>query len=129
MSHRTVGEISHPFTPFFTAVALLDHGPFASLELVLLGRLACASVPNTPRLHVRGVETLAGGACPACVPECVSEDLAAPATAPLVKSVAASANSIAAVLLQKSTMAAASRAMLEVGCTASAVAAHSQAPD
>ena len=57
-------------------------------------------------------------------------DLAITAMAPVVKSAAASANSIAAVLLQKSTTAAAKRAMLEVGCsTASVVAAHSHAPD
>ena len=60
----------------------------------------------------------------------LSGDLAAPATAPVVKSAAASANSMAAVLLQKSTIAAARRAMLEVVCsTASTVAAHSQVPD
>ena len=56
-------------------------------------------------------------------------DLATPATAPVVKSAAASANSMAAVLLQKSTMAAASRAMLEVGCsTASTVARRLDTP-
>ena len=64
MSHWAVVEISPPFTPSFTAVALVAYVAFASSELVLWGRLACASVLVLPRLRVKCVETVVGAARP-----------------------------------------------------------------
>ena len=64
MSHRTVVGISPPFTPSFTAVALVAYVPFASLGLVLRGRLACARVPVMLRPRVMLGKTVPGAASP-----------------------------------------------------------------
>jgi len=64
MSHWTVVGISPPFTPSFTAVALVAYVAFASSELVQWGRLACASVHAMLRPRVKGAETAVGAACP-----------------------------------------------------------------
>ena len=93
----TASENAPPSHYSFSAVAPLHLVAFASLELIPWGRLACASVPVMPRSRVKCVETVIGAAHPHLT---LSGDLAAPATASVVKSVAASANSIAAVLLQ-----------------------------
>ena len=66
MSHRAVVGFSPPFTLPFTAVVLLDHGPFFVARGGSIGSASLRerSQYTHARLHVMGIETLADTSCP-----------------------------------------------------------------